>query len=292
MNPTFFKIEKILIPLDFSETSMLALEHAGSMAQSFNAELVLLHVIEKHWAKFNIISPEITIEEPSGIVNIVEKRMQEIAADINSKYGVKSSYISTNGNIFNEIDSISKEQNIDLIVMGTHGASGSNASRVITISDRPVLSVQEHSKKLGFKNILLPIDDSAHSRQKVHHAFVLAEKFGATINIVGLIDSAGDAERHAIESKVVQVEEFMKKSGIPCTTHMLNEHNQAKATLIYADGINADLIIIMGDQEENLTGRFMGAYSQQIVNHSKIPTLCIQPVYGHLEATNPTAGGF
>jgi len=292
-----FSIQKILVPIDFSATSLLAIEQAGFIAQLFKAELVLLHVMEKHWEKFSIVAPDITIEKPSGIVDAIEKRLEDIAFDIQSKYGVKSECITTDGTIFNEIISITKEYNIDLIIMGTHGTSGfvelflgSNTYKVTTLSECPVLSVQAHSKKLGFQNIILPIDDSAHSRQKVHHALVLANHFGSTIHIVGLLDTSNEELKHQFESKVKQIEDFLSKSKIVTTTKFISGNNQAKLTLEYAAEVNADLIVIMGDQEENLMGRLMGAYAQQIVNHSKIPTLTVPPEYGHLSTdsmTNP-----
>jgi nucleotide-binding universal stress UspA family protein len=297
MSHTSFSIKKILVPIDFSETSLLAIEHAGFTAQLFKAELVLLHVMEKHWEKFNIIVPNIPVEKPSGMVNAVEKRLEDIAFDIQSKYGVKSECITTDGTIFHEIISIAKEYAVDLIMMGTHGVSGfvelflgSNAYKITTLAGCPVLSVQVHSKKLGFQNIVLPIDNSAHSRQKVHHAIVLANHFGAVVHIVGLIDTKIETDKQQLELKVKQVEDFLSKSTVAHTTKYISGNNQAKLTLNYATEINADLIVIMGDQEENLTGRFLGAYAQQIVNHSKIPTLTIPPEYGYLSTesmTNP-----
>ena len=179
--------------------------------------------------------------------------------------------------------------------MGTHGVSGfvelflgSNTYKVTTLSHCPVLSVQVHAKKLGFENIILPIDNSAHSRQKVHHAVVLANHFGSTIHIVGLIDSGLETLQHQLESKVKQVADFLNQSKIANTTKIISGNNQAKLTLEYATEVNADLIIIMGDQEENLMGRLMGAYAQQIVNHSKIPTLTIPPEFGHLSTASMT----
>jgi nucleotide-binding universal stress UspA family protein len=297
MSHSSFSIKKILVPIDFSETSLLAIEHAAFTAQLFKAELILLHVIEKHWENFNIVVPKISVTKPSGIVNEVEKRLEDIAFDIESRYGVKSECITADGTIFKEILDIKKEYQVDVIVMGTHGVSGfvefflgSNAYKITTLAECPVLSVQVHSKKLGFTNIVLPIDNSAHSRQKVHHAVVLANHFGAIINIVGLIDTISESEKHQLESKVKQVEEFLTQSNIAHTTKNVSGSNQAKLTLEYATEIDADLIVIMGDQEENLTGRLLGAYAQQIVNHSKIPTLTIPPEYGYLSTesmTNP-----
>lgn len=292
-----FHVHKILIPIDFSETAMLAIEHASFMAQLFKADLVLLHIIEKHWEKYNIIAPDNSVQEPGDMVNTIEKRLEGIGEDIKEKYGVNTLSITTNGNIFKEIISISKEYNVDMIVMGSHGASGfvesflgSNTYKVASISEIPVLSVQKHAKKLGFTNIVLPIDNSPHSRQKVHHAIVLANHFGASIHILGLINTDDETMKHQIETKVNQVEDFIAKAKIGHTKKMVNGYNLSKMTHTYAKEIDADLIIIMGDQEESFMGKIMGGYSQQIIHHSKIPTLCIAPEIGYLSTdsmTNP-----
>ncbi len=70
-----------------------------------------------------------------------------------------------------------KKLKVDIIVMGTHGASGirefiggSNTYRVTSDSECPVLSIQKHIKKPEFKNILVPFTDRAHSREKVDYA--------------------------------------------------------------------------------------------------------------------------
>lgn len=282
-----FKIEKILIPIDFSETSLLAIEHGAFTAQLNKAELVLLHVMENHFERFNIIIPELRVNAPSGITEAVEKRLEDIAQSIRSKYGVKSICITTTGTIFTEVLNVSKEHKVDLVVMGTHGTSGvveffigSNAYKVATQSECPVLSIQSHAKKLGFSQIILPIDLSAHSRQKVHHACVIAKHFGSVVHIVALQDSAEESETKKLQQYSYQIEEFFKKNEISYISKTVTAENQAKATLEYAKEVNADLIVIMTDQDENLTGLLMGSYAQQVINQSKIPVMSIQPVIG------------
>lgn len=289
-----FNIQKILIPIDFSDTSMIAIEHAGFTAQLFKAELILLHVIEKHWEQFSVVAPELRISTPNELTGAIEKKLSEIASDIQKKYGVKSFHVTSTGNIFNEILTISKEHNADMVVMGTHGTSGvveffigSNTYKMVTQSECPIISVQSHAKKLGFTNILLPIDDSAHSRQKVNHAIVLAKHFASKIHILGLSDSDDENDKKKFEIKLDQIEEYVKKCNLPFSRKTVEGKNQSKTTYDYAKTVNADLIVIMTDQDENLTGRFMGTFAQQIINHSKIPVLTIQPTEANIPWVHP-----
>jgi nucleotide-binding universal stress UspA family protein len=284
---TAFKIEKILIPIDFSETAFIAIDHAAFIAQTFKAELVLLHVVERHWEQFNIIQPELVVPNPSEITQVIEKKLEQVASDIFAKYGVKSTSITSDGSIFSEIVAVADEHNVDLVIMGTHGTKGfvqffigSNTYKVVTQSNCPVLSVQKHAEKVGYKNIVLPIDDSLHSRQKVNHAISIAKAFDSTIHIIGLHESGGDKK---FDLKLEQIEEYLQKSGVKFIRKIFKDTNQARVSHEYAKAINADLIIIMTDQDENITGRLLGTYAQQIVNHSEIPVLSIKPQLGIIE---------
>jgi nucleotide-binding universal stress UspA family protein len=289
-----FNPQKILIPIDFSETSMIAIEHGAFTAKLFKAEIIFLHVVEKHWEKFSVVAPELRVDAPTDLVNSIEKRLEEIAANTLSKYGVKSTSITSDGNIFSEIIAISKEQNVDLIVMGTHGTSGvveffagSNTYKVVTEAKCPVLSIRAQAQNVGFKNIVLPIDDSVHSRQKVNHAVVMAKHAGAVIHILGLADTEDQSELKKFEMKLDTIEEYMDKCGVICTRKVINGGNQARVTYDYAQLQNADLIVIMTDQDENITGRLLGTYAQQVVNHSKIPVMSIQPVVANTPWIHP-----
>lgn len=283
-----FEIKKIAAPIDFSETSMLAIEHAGHMANLFKAEVILVHVQEKNWHNFNIIEPEAAFEVPPGMSDRIQGKLDELAQGLGRDYGVKASAIVTNGNVYNEIISVTKDAGADLIVMGTHGVSGfeeffvgSNTYRVVTRSSMPVLSVQGHAKNIGFKEILLPIDDSDHSRQKVNHTLQIAKYNNSRVHIAGLND--GDLDEGKMRVKLEQVSRFLTNAGVNCTIQMLKGNNQAVMTIEHAKKINADLIVIMTDQEENIMGRFMGPYAQQIVNHSNIPVLSVHPEEGRYE---------
>lgn len=277
-------IRKVLIPIDFSETANLAIEHGAFMAKLYKADVVLVHVIEHNWEKFSIVAPEIKFEMPSNMLNIAEEKLAEIAGRIRKDYGVDSTEIVVEGNIYKEVVGVVESEKIDIIVMGTHGASGfeelfigSNSYKVVTLANCPVLTVQSHAKRIGFSELLLPIDNSVHSRQKVSYAIELAKHYGSKIKVLGLLDQDDAEDLKKFTIKIEQVSEYIEKSGLPVTSTIKVGGNQAKATLNFAKKHNSELIIIMTDQEENFTGSFLGPYAQQVVNHSWIPVLCFKP---------------
>lgn len=278
-----FHPSKILIPIDFSETGNLAIAHGAFMAKLFKADLLLLHVVEKHWQEFDVINPSADTNTSSIFAEKALKRIDEIAEQTKLQYGVTVNTIcSIASSVSSEIVAQAKAEGADLIVMGTHGVSGvaeffigSNTYKTANISDKPVLSVQTDPKGVGFKRIVLPIDMSKHSLQKLSHTVELATKYASVVHIVGVL-STKDEEK-ALDIRLEQTGKYLKKHEIVVELSKVKNSNQAKATLEYAKKINADLIIIMTDQDEDIAGRLLGSYAQQVVNHSTIPVLSVTP---------------
>jgi len=290
------EIKKILVPVDFSKTSETAISNAMTLAKLLKAEVFLICVIENDWFHLSTIL-EMEIIQPLrlDIEKAIEKKLNEIQKK-NSKIFdiVPEIYIAT-GNIHTEIIKFSEEKKINLIVMGTRGVSGydemfigSNAQRVVALSETPVLTMQNNCNKSEFKNILIPIDNSTHSREKVNLAIIIAKLFCANIHIIGLYDSKDKQELNKFQTKLESVEKIFKSNKLPYKTSMVHGENLAKLAINYATENKCDLIIINIGHESNIADNFLGAFAQQIVNHSKIPVLSIKHTRGHY--SNSAAG--
>jgi len=295
-------IKNILVPLDFSDTSEIALTEAIKLAGLFKANVFLIHVVE-YLNEFNgyfySVVPEIQTSIPLLLEfeQTVEKKMEETKERIQKKYGIKVEVTVTSGQVHSEIIRFSEKEKVDLIIMGTHGVSGykelfmgSNAQRVVTLSDVPVLTIQNEINKTGFKNILIPIDNSLHSREKVNMALLIADIFGSTIHIIGLPDSEEELDLNKITIKLESVEKIISSDKLPYKTTIVHGKNLAMDAIKYADENNCDLIVINTGHESKLTGIFLGAFAQQIVNHSKIPVLSIKHKEGYLTIETPGFG--
>jgi nucleotide-binding universal stress UspA family protein len=282
-----FQIQRILIPYDFSETAELALEHAIFMAKLHKAEILLLHIVESYSftsAISNAFSKSQT-EYETKIETSANVRLKEIADRIHQANGMKVTATTESGKIYKKIISIAEEKDIDIIVMGTHGSSGfqeflagSNAFRVVMGAPCPVISVQTHAKKIGFKDIVLPVDNSTVSRQKVRFAIEIAKHYNSVVHIAGIMTMSDVELQRRFEVKVHQVKEYVEEHEVPYTVKMFKGDNVAALTTDYANQINADLIVIMTEQESS--NLFMGSYAQQIINHSKIPVMSVRPQEG------------
>jgi len=296
------EIKNILVPVDFSDTSEIALNEAIKLTGLFKAELFLIHVVE-YLNEFNgyfySVVPEIQTDLPQLLAfeKTVELKIEEKKKEIYKKYGIQAEVYVANGQVHSEIIQFSEKKKIDLIVMGTHGVSGykelflgSNAQRIVTLSDIPVLTIQKKISEAGFKNILIPIDNTLHSREKVNIALLIGNLSGAMMHIIGLPDSEEGVDINKIDIKLESVEKIMSSDKLPYKTTIVHGKNLAKDALEYADENNCDLIVINTGHESKLTGIFLGAFAQQIVNHSKIPVLSIKHKVGYLSIETPGFG--
>jgi nucleotide-binding universal stress UspA family protein len=275
-------IEKILIPYDFSETSALSLEHAVFMAKLLKAQMKLLHVIET--VSFTSAISHAFSGFEKKIETSSNEKLQEIADRIHNESGVAVSVGTEVGRIYKKIAESAKQWHADIIIMGTHGSSGpqdhivgTNTLRVIAEAKCPVISVQTHTKKLGFTHILLPIDDSEHSREKVPLALEMANIYKAHIHILGLMPGGNEEKKRKFRMKVEQAEDWLSGHDVICDSDFVDGHDLSKSTLDYAAQKDVDLVVIMTEQNFTLTGTSLGKYANQIINFSKIPVLSVQP---------------
>lgn len=287
-------VHRILIPVDFSPAGESALRYGTYLANKYRADIFLLHIMEGMQA----YPPEWFTNESSsqGKTSMEEKvreKLNEYAEEITKKYGVYvQSFITTGKPAFKIIAAVT-EHDIDLIVMGTHGVQGfeavfigSTAHKVVNLSPCPVVTIREGFKTEGLKSIVLPIDESRYSRQKVSSVLPLAAKCQSAVHVLGIVQTDDKSDIAKLNIKINTVQEAIEKAGLAYVRKVVKGNNIAMEAMKYAEEVNADLLSIMTDHESDMTGIFMGAFARQIVNHSKIPVLSIKPITGPYESAS------
>lgn len=285
-------VHRILIPVDFSVAGQCAVEYGAFLANVFRADVLLLHILEginsypRNWFEGGAdASPKELLETR------VTAKLAELADSITKQYGIYVQNVIKTGKPAARIAEAVVERDLDLIVMGTHGLSGfeelfmgSTAHKVVNMSPCPVITIPEGFKTSGFKTIVLPVDDTMHSRQKVSNVLPIAAKCNAVVHLLGLVNSNDKSDLNKFNIKLGTVEEAVKKAGLACIKKVVKGTNIAIETMKYAQEVNAEMLAIMTDHESNMTGMFMGAFARQIVNHSKVPVMSIKPVTGPYES--------
>lgn len=284
MNPD----RPILVPIDFSSSTDSTLLHARMLATKFNAGLVLVHAIETHFSGFNVA--ELALHGDSrenAIYQLIETRLKKRITAL-SDAGFKAEFRIEFGGVHRTIASVAKDVNAAFIVVGAHGQSGfaefligSNTFRVAASAPCPVITVRHGEVPLNpeYKVIVMPVDTSFYTRQKVKETALMAKQFGSKIYVFG-VSSEDDADSiHHVEVIVKQVGEYLSANGIAFETNTEFGNNITDATILYAKAVHADLISIMTEQEPSIQSLIMGEFAQQMINKSPIPVLSYRPYH-------------
>ncbi len=283
-----FNLKKILVPTDFSDHSLSALHYAAAMAKHSDAEIILLHVMESY-AENVALNHAINVTD--AIKKAVNAKLQEIKTENMDLWGIKVSVRLEKGKIYKVITEVLEEEGIDLVVMGTHGSSGintlekfilgSNAYRVIRVAECPVITVRESREEAKFKTIVLPLDTTKETKDKMASAIKIAKVFGATVHVLS-ISTRWDEWRIGGDKMKAQLEEVsaeIKKSGVPVVTKVLRKEDITESVLDYAKDVKADLLIIMTSAESKLAEFTVGSSARTIITDSTIPVMSIRPGY-------------
>jgi nucleotide-binding universal stress UspA family protein len=286
---------KIVIPVDFSKTSLKAIKHGAFIAKLNKGELILLNV-QKKSDLVDIFLPAFKLKDPSVVTKFIAEKLEALSKDIRKEYGIKVTPLVSMGSVTSEIVNIADENKAGLIVMGTHGGDsdssillGSNAYRVLTKAHCPVITVRANTQKIGYGDIVMPIDSSYHTRQKVMPTLRFAEKFASKIHVLGILGKNEQNYKHNLEVILGQIEKLGGKSNLSVTTKIVTSNDPAAQTIKYANKMKADLISIMSDQRAAAT-ILLGNYAHQLINDSKIPVLCFKPEK-HDEQESFSVGG-
>lgn len=261
-----FMKKYIVVPVDFSPICRIALQQTQNLAQLTGAEIVVLHVNNKK-------------ESFDQLSNRLDKWIEEAKL----KSGVKVVKRIEEGRVVPTILRVNEEFDPILVVVGFHSKDkfldrmGSNTFALISKAKRSVITIMGEQHRDGCKTIVLPLDLTKETRQKVRHAIWVAKMFDAEIKIAIVHEEETKGDRKSLKFASHYTVERIRKEGVVCSIHHLEGQNVAQQVIKFAEEQEADLITIMTQQENSIKDFFVGSVAQKVINNSKIPVLSITP---------------
>jgi nucleotide-binding universal stress UspA family protein len=271
----------ILAAIDFSDCSLNALEHAVSIASRGGLDLHMIWINNPSVTKTTIYS-----DSAAKLVEEIRKKFGELVEKYTPRMPEsKIDFVIREGKVYREIIDEAKEMESLCIVIGTHGVSGfeqfwigSNANKLISVAQCPVITLRAGiSVNQDLKCILLPVDSTLDTRQKVPFTAYLAGIFDAEIYVLSIYASKYKSIRKTVDEYTDQVCEYLQDEGIRFHRDAVESDNLTTTTIEYAQRVRANLISIMTEQETSPFNLILGPYAQQMVNNSPFPVLSINP---------------
>jgi nucleotide-binding universal stress UspA family protein len=273
-------MQPIIVAVDFSNTSIHAMEYAISMANRMKSDILLIWVDK--------LNPQESVYPDTSNENRNEakRRFDELIGQYSGKLGkgLTMDYKLKKGRIYREVDNLARLVKAELIVAGAHGISGyeeywigSNAYKIVTYTTCPVITVRhDFAIPKTMKRILVPMDGSLETLHKIPFIVNLATLFKSEVHVVTTHNSHLKSIQRITEKIAKTAVSYMQKHKVNYVEDSIVANDLTKAVLSYAVSANVDLIGIMTEQETPLN-ILLGAQAQQLINQSHIPVLSIHP---------------
>ncbi|MGC8864618.1 MAG: universal stress protein [Bacteroidales bacterium] len=268
-------MKKILVAIDFSKGSRKALKYALWFSKVSKAELVMV------WVDNQTIQEGLFTSPSSALRQEARSMLEALVKKYVSPKRPPISFKIRRGKVYSEMSSLARTLEADLIICGTHGGSGfekqwigSNAYRIVTHAPCPVITVRyTPNQKDSLNRILLPIDNSNETLQKLSITAELAKLFGSEVQVVQLITDSLQSLKLRTEAHAREALKYMENQGIPTSFYSYSTDNITDTLLDHATNVGVDLISIMTEQESYGTGALLGPNARLIINLSPVPVL-------------------
>jgi nucleotide-binding universal stress UspA family protein len=277
-------MKTIIVPIDFSDESLTGLNLSLMLASKTGAAIQLIHVIGKDTGN--------NVEELEKENKLAKTKFEDILKKCKEKGPINCdlNYTIKEGKIFKEIADLADKYEDVLTVLSTHGKSGfeelfigGNAYKITSHSKNPVITVRRSKLSSNIDRIVLPLDMTFETREKVPYTAKLAKLFNSEIHLITIRSSKIKSIEKRVHQYAQQVASYLDNHKIPCTVEHLHGSNLTDLTLDYSRSVGADLISIMTEQEKSASNLLLGNFAHQMINKAYIPVLSF-PNY-HLRIT-------
>lgn len=268
-------IRNVVVPTDYSEASLNALESAGFIAGQNNSRLQVIHVQE---------TDELYREQAElPVSDHVRSVADAIAGGVQQKFGIPATASVHSGFAGPAIVRTALGLKADLLVLGANGASGmregfigATAYYVVKYANCPVLIVPEGAKWPGFTNILFPLRTGFGSQKRFEFVRSMGSAQGVNIEIFGLSIDRDPVEGHALELMRNRLNGGTRKNAFTLSLHHSEHKHISREILDRADRIQSDLIVLSPAVDVVNKQFFVGPFSQRILHQAKVPVLYVR----------------
>lgn len=301
------EFKNVVLTTDLSANADAAIPLAAALAKRNNGTIHLFHAFEETSTDALLEGVVIgSIAWLNAIHRQREKDVKELSSAIALKYGVNTDYAIGRGNPAVEVTKFAERCKADLIVTSTHGWTGlthlvlgSVAERVLRLSRVPVLTIKpggiSFDSKSKLKTVLMPTDFSENANAAKPYAVALAQKDGAKLTLVHVIDDSVyyttlEPGLYLADSKQwIEALRADAEKKLSDTAGSITANSGVKCEIIQASGLaadricqiakdrKADLIVISTHGYTGLSHLVFGSVAEKVVRMSPIPVLSVKP---------------
>lgn len=275
-------MKNILVPTDFSECAKHAAEVAAGLCRKAGAKLHLMHIINMP-TYVSATSTETFHDIAEGLFIMKHVKNKFLALRrLDIFDGVEVEELVEFNSVYESIAERAVKIDAEMIIMGTHGTSGSkeflvgsNAERVIRSSKIPVMTIKKRHKKLTVKDIVFASNFYEESYAVFGDIVKIAQLLKARIHLLKVITPGHfEAQRYSLKL----MEDFVAETKLELD-HTINIYNDTKienGIHHFAEDIDADMIAMETHGRTGIQHMLWGSITENVANHSSMPILSVK----------------
>ena len=275
-------MKRILVPTDFSDCSMHALRVAAEFARKLDCAITLAHVYEVPIYGLEVGGMAGLSYDGKALAEIKEKIHEELVKISKLDYlqGITLEKMVLAERSITEILEHEKLKDVELIVMGSHGASGikesligSNTEKIVRKADYPVLTIKQEIKDFDATNIVFASDFYGEIGPAFDKFRKIMDPFNPNYHLLKVV-TASRFERSLTSEKLMS--DFAEKHNLEnYTLNVFNDDTVEEGVLNFADTIEADLVCMPTHARTGISYLINGSITEDLVNHSATPMMSI-----------------
>lgn len=278
-------MKNILFPTDFSQNAENALNYAIEIARKVRGNLILFHAYS-----VQLIDPNMPAEIYLSAYQEEEKSAKESLEDLSRRISemnkdnagnnlFTTDAIVTQGLVVDEVLSVVDDFKIDLVVMGTHGASGitelilgSNAASIIEKSPAPVLAIPQKAVYKDIINLVYAYDDIQSGLPSFQKLLEFANVYGSEITLLHIIES----NRNTEDLNKKEFEKIKESSNYDkIRLELVKEENVLEGINDYINSHDVDVLAMAIRKRSLLDKIFNRSLTKKMAYHTRIPLLAL-----------------
>ncbi|WP_135304802.1 universal stress protein [Haloarcula amylovorans] len=280
--------DNILVPTDGSDCAQAAVGHAADIATRYNGRVHALSVADSRTLEDGPQSDEVKKEREA----IAERACNDL-----SESGVPVEQAVRTDIPHKAILRYATEQDIDLVVMGTHGRTGveryllgSVTEKVVRLSDVPVLTVKAENDAevtYPYTDILVPTDGSEGSEAAIGPAVDIASTYDARLHALSVIDTMAmgvdvrsvgvlDALEESAESAVEIIEEQATQASVSAVETAIKHGSPYRGIRSYVEEHDIDLVVMGTHGRSGIERYLLGSVAEKTVRTSPVPVMTVR----------------
>lgn len=279
-------MEKILCPVDFSDTSAKAMEYAVYIAQHAGAHLSLLHVLHLpivDTSETALVASELLGEQKLDAAG----KLDLLVLEMEKKYGANGDggftcdYILKEALLTDIANELTAHEGYNLIVMGTTGLDntmeelliGSNTEAVMEEVKCPVLSIPATAPAPSFERIVYASDYSEEDRDALKQVVNLGSFFGSRIDVLHVVKSQEDTQSEEAERFWAELQTLFP--DVPLSFHEIASKHRDEGLKAYFRKSGSEVLAIVRRKKGFLRELFSQSLAERLTYQAEVPLLVL-----------------